>query len=390
MYYLGECYANGYGTTRNLQTAIEWYNKAADEDDTKGEFALAQLYLAGNGVEKDSITATELLLHSAAGGFCTPERMWNGKKGYGKALTKLIELTKLSNSPNHHFFLAMLGCYYHSIDDYSNAEKYYKLSVEENSALGVIELGLMYYYIVVNQPYEGELDYPLPYNDKRLGDFMYLEGWRNSDNTSVVEYLKTKKWSDNDNAIYWMEKAINYGYGSFSYGVDGFCVYDHILFLLNDSISGYGNYDKALDIAYKCLTDTTASRYEGALTAISFSGRNDITVREIDILTNLYDFYTKSKDLDSYKRKYVLQVINSGLGYCYYKGYGVEKNYNKAFRYLLDGAELGDAEAMRLLAACYRYGRGTAVNRSKENEWVEKAANCGDDKAKKIIERRGR
>ncbi len=390
MFYLGECYANGYGTTRNLQTAIEWYNKAADEDDTKGEYALAQLYLTGNGVEKDSIIATELLLHSAAGGFCTPHSMWNSKKGYDKALKKLIELTKINNSQDHHYFLAMLGCYYFSIDDYWNAEKYFKMAIDENSALGIVELGIMYYYIVVNQPHEGELNYPSPYKDKRLGDFMELEGWRHSDNDSVIEYLKTKKWSNVDNVVYWMEKAINYGYGSFTYGPDGFCIYDHILFLLNDSISGYGDDDKAFEIAYKCLTDSMASRYEGALAAISLIGRNSVSEKEIDVLTKLYVYYVKSVGMETYKRKYVLQIINSGLGYCYYKGLGVERNYHIAFRYLSKGAELGGCEAMRLLAACYRYGRGTKVNRIKEKEWVDKAAECGDDKAKKIKERRKR
>ena len=80
----------------------------------------------------------------------------------------------------------------------------------------------------------------------------------------------------------------------------------------------------------------------------------------------------------------------AGLGKCYYKGLGTTKNYNQAFKYLLEAANNGDCESMRLLAACYRYGRGTAANRTKENEWVEKAAKCGDDKAKKIKERRGR
>ena len=80
----------------------------------------------------------------------------------------------------------------------------------------------------------------------------------------------------------------------------------------------------------------------------------------------------------------------AGLGYCYYKGLGTTKNYNQAFKYLLEAANNDDCESMRLLAACYRYGRGTTANRTKENEWVDKAAKCGDDKAKKIKERRER
>lgn len=135
--------------------------------------------------------------------------------------------------------------------------------------------------------------------------------------------------------------------------------------------------------------DTTASRYEGALSTITISGKTNVTEKEISILLKLREFYAKSENLEEYKKKFVLQVVNSGLGYCYYKGIGVERNYKKAFGFLLEGAELGDGDAMRLLAACYRYGRGTQINKSKDKEWTTKAAQSGDERAKKLAELRG-
>lgn len=384
MYYLGECYANGYGTTRNLQTAIEWYNKAADEDDTKGEYALAQLYLTGNGVEKDSIVATKLLLHSAAGGFCTPGRMWNGKKGYGKALTKLTELTRLSNSPNHHYFLAMLGCYYHSIDDYSNAEKYYKLSVEENSALGVIELGLMYFYISANAP-----NYEVPGYDETDDDYyLGLESWKMENNDSVASYLKHKHWTDTDNETYWLEKAITYGFGNFQYGAMGYTIYDHLLYAYVDGIGSRRDLDRAVDIAALCISDTTVQYgHYKAYNILSYAlDKPELQNKVFKTYQELYLLPLNSND----RSKECRTLSAAGLGYCYYKGLGTTKNYNQAFKYLLEAANNDDCESMRLLAACYRYGRGTTANRTKENEWVDKAAKCGDDKAKKIKERRER
>lgn len=385
MFYLGECYANGYGVIRNLQTAIEWYNKAADEDDMKGEYALAQLYLTGNGVEKDSIIATELLLHSAAGGFCTPGRMWNGKKGYGKALTKLTDLTRLSNSPNHHYFLAMLGCYYHSINDYSNAEKYYKLSVEENSALGVIELGLMYFYISANAP-----NYEVPGYDETEEDNSYLglESWKMENNDSVASYLKHKHWTDTDNETYWLERAISYGFGNFQFGAMGYTVYDHLLYAYVDGIGSKRNFDRAIDIAVLCISDTTVqyASYNAHNTLSYALGKPELQNKVYKTYQELYQRPLNSND----RSKECRILAAAGLGFCYYKGLGTTKNYNQAFKYLLEAANNGDCESMRLLAACYRYGRGTAANRTKENEWVEKAAKCGDDKAKKIKERRGR
>ena len=381
MYYLGECYANGYGVGKNLQTAIEWYRKAADEDDTRGEFALAQLYLSGQGLEKDSIIATELLLHSAAGGFCTPGRMWNGKKGYSKALNKLIDLTKLYNSPNHHYFLAMLGCYYHSIDDYRNAERYYKMAVEEDGALGVIELGLMYFYISANAPgYEvpgyGESDD----FDNCLG----LESYKMENNDSVVSYLKRKQWSENDNETYWLEKAIEYGYGDFTYGSMGYSIYDHLLYAYVDGIGSRRNLERAVDIATLGLLNCSGVYNSQGSLEIALS-KPELQGKVFQAYKMVYERYCN--DVNDNNR-WCLTCSVAGLGKCYYKGLGTNKNYNQAFKYLLKAAIDNDCESMRLLAACYRYGRGTAANKTKENEWVNKAAKCGDEKAKKIKERR--
>lgn len=381
MFYLGECYANGYGVARNLQTAIEWYKKASDEDDMRGEFALAELYLTGKGVEKDTIIATDLLLHSAAGGLCSPDQMWNAKVGYSKALNKLIDLTKLHNSPSHHYFLAMLGCYYHSLDDYWNAEKYYKMAVEEKSALGVIELGLMYFYIMANAP-----GYTVPGydDDDDFENILGLESYKMWNNDSVVSYLKKKKWSENDNETFWLEKAIEYGYGNFTYGSMGYSIYDHLLYAYVDGIGSKRNLGRAVDIATLGLLNCSG--------VYNSQGSLEIALRTPELQDKVFQaykiVYEKHCSNVNEENRWCYTCSIAGLGKCYYKGFGVDKNYKLAFKYLSEAAENDDCESMRLLAACYRYGRGTTVNKSKDNEWVNKAAKCGDDKAKKIKEKR--
>lgn len=380
MYYLGECYANGYGTTKNLQTAIEWYNKAADDDDTKGEYALALLYLAGKGVEKDSIVATELLLRSATGGFCTPSHMWNGKKGYSKALNKLIELSKINNSSYHHFYMAMLGCYYHSINDFWNAEKYYKLAVK-GCSLGVIELGLMYFYISANAP-----NYTVPTNyEDNVDDEYYLglESWKIVNNDSVANYLKKKQWTETDNETYWLEKAIDCGYGDFTYGPMPYSIYEHLLFAYVDGIGSKRNIDRAIDIAAQCLADTTIQfeHYQAHNTLSYALNKPELQNKVFKTYQKLYQLQQNDNN-DRSKKCHTLSA--AGMGFCYYKGLGTEKNYNLAFKYLSEAANNNDCESMRLLAACYRFGRGTSACKAKENEWLNKAADCGDEQAEEI------
>jgi len=59
------------------QEALEYYNKAADQGDPRGELGLAKLYAAGKAVKQDTAKATELLKRAA-------------EKDYGEALKAIV------------------------------------------------------------------------------------------------------------------------------------------------------------------------------------------------------------------------------------------------------------------------------------------------------------
>ena len=92
---------------------------------------------------------------------------------------------------------------------------------------------------------------------------------------------------------------------------------------------------------------------------------------------------------------YYMKAIEKGnikalgrIGDMYYYGRYVEKDFNKAFKYLKEAAEAKSypsAHAMRLLSACYRYGLGTKIDVEKEKYWLEEAAKHKDDKAMVIM-----
>lgn len=391
MYNLGVCYANGYGVKKSIEKALEWYKKSSDKNDANAEYALALLLLEGNGVEKDSITAADWLLHSAGGGYCEPSQLhsfYDAKKVNQKAKTKLLELSKLSDSPNQHYFLAMTGCLYDAMQDYFTAEKYYKLAINQGSYLGIIELGLMYFYIAANTPslysnYNLEID-----EDE---EWPRLESYMFEDNTPCLEYVKTKEWTEQDNVAYWLEKAINNGFGSFQYGVMPYDLYTHLLFVYVEGIGMQVNYEKAIDAVYACLTDTTYDStieyYEHQEATLELIGKNPHYYTK---LYNTYNRLLKYVQENHNAKEIAKKIAIGGLGECYYKGYGVEKDYNKAFSYLSEAVKYDNCKSMGLLAGCYRYGRGTQESQSKDKEWSSKAEKCGYEKAKRLAEIRGK
>ena len=68
----------------------------------------------------------------------------------------------------------------------------------------------------------------------------------------------------------------------------------------------------------------------------------------------------------------------SGLGYCYYRGYGVEENNEEAVKWFRLAAKQGIADAQYYLGMCLYYGWGTAQDDAEAAEWFRKAAEQGD------------
>jgi len=66
------------------------------------------------------------------------------------------------------------------------------------------------------------------------------------------------------------------------------------------------------------------------------------------------------------------------LGFCYYYGNGVERDYAKAFELFSEGAEKGCAYAMYWIGQCYHLGDGVEQEMPTAIEWNRKAAAKGN------------
>jgi uncharacterized protein len=98
-------------------------------------------------------------------------------------------------------------------------------------------------------------------------------------------------------------------------------------------------------------------------------------------LGNLYRFGKEVpqnfKEATKYYIKGVAQNDNECktlLAYMYYKGLGIQQDYEKSFLLYKESAEMGNESSMYFLGICYKNGYGTAANKVLANEWLQKAA----------------
>jgi TPR repeat protein len=61
------------------------------------------------------------------------------------------------------------------------------------------------------------------------------------------------------------------------------------------------------------------------------------------------------------------------LGYCFYKGIGIQKDLNKAFSLFNQAANQNIADAMVFLSLCYLYGQGVEQNDEFAIDWLNKS-----------------
>lgn len=90
------------------------------------------------------------------------------------------------------------------------------------------------------------------------------------------------------------------------------------------------------------------------------------------LLSNGYETAVKTKNNDE------IRSNANTIGYCYYNGYGVPKDMNKAMEWFSISAEAGNKTAMDNLGVIYYYGNnGVTKDYNKAYYWCTKAAKAG-------------
>jgi TPR repeat protein len=110
MYYVGNCYMNGDGLTKNAEQALKWYKLAAGKNNAHAQWSLAQCYRTGKGTTVNYDQALYWYAESLS-------------KGYGRTFKQLIT-DSIPNSPFATYAKGMKAYY---DKDYDAALKYFKV-----------------------------------------------------------------------------------------------------------------------------------------------------------------------------------------------------------------------------------------------------------------------
>lgn len=79
---LGRCYESGLGVEQNMETAMQWYTLAAEQNDMEAQLLLAYAYQSGIGVPQDGAQALQWMRRAAEGGL--PEAAYALSQYYAK------------------------------------------------------------------------------------------------------------------------------------------------------------------------------------------------------------------------------------------------------------------------------------------------------------------
>jgi S1-C subfamily serine protease len=122
-------------------------------------------------------------------------------------------------------------------------------------------------------------------------------------------------------------------------------------------------------------TGETISRRISEINTLASLGSDRALLRISWLLTtpNYRDYTSALRALERLKDRTPpkdLHRLNYMYALLYFNGFGVEKDYNKAFQYARDGAYQGNSACYTLMAAAFQQGKGVSKNFSLSYAWL--------------------
>ena len=141
-----------WGLTRNFDEGLKWYQKAAEQNDARGQAMLGQMYEAAWGVEKNYAEAIRWFQKSAAQGDAFGQfkvgLMYEGGCTVERDYNYAVRWYQLSAEGGEVLGQAKLGLMYENGwgvgKDYTQAVKWYRKSAEQGNPIAQLRLGQMY------------------------------------------------------------------------------------------------------------------------------------------------------------------------------------------------------------------------------------------------------
>ena len=387
MEYLGYANLTGTGCDRNEDEAFKWYFRSVEAGNDHAKTGLADCFYYGYGTKKndelalkyyeETIDQDENVVLHIANIYFYSDKLQN----YNKAYNLYNRIFKLNIPQVYHNIATM---YYYGLDlqqDYQEAYKLYNKAAELSYAPSINDLGCMTMeglgceanMAEAFRLFQEAAKYDLAEAYKNLGD-CYLNGLgtKQDSKKAASSYRKSANLGSSDGAyelahmfdlgddidiseseaIKWYEFASNLGNAKaqselarhyyFGYGVK------------KDNEKTFNYYKKAAESGYAPAMYELARCYHNG-TGTEYDEENALI------------WYKKSAELDN------IDALLE-MGKIYEHGYTVEQNMEEAFKCYEKAYQLGNAKGLLSMAKCYLYGIGVEKNVQLAFETYKKAA----------------
>jgi len=152
-YQLAHCYYSGNGVAKNLETAVQWYRKAAEQDYVSAQDSLGDCYYSGNGVAKDLVEAVKWYRKAAEQDYAWAQislgNCYHSGNGVAKNLETAVQWYRKAAEQGNASAQNGLGvCYYSGNGVAKNLETavlWYRKAAEQGYAWAQNNLGDCYY-----------------------------------------------------------------------------------------------------------------------------------------------------------------------------------------------------------------------------------------------------
>ena len=326
LYLLGYMYQTGSGGTKDIEQAVSYYRKSAEQGFADAQLALSLCYYHGNGVKQDYSQAANWMRKAAE----------QGNEDAKKYLPQVEALLKEQQSSED--------------SEESDFQKYISAAKQGDAKAQYMIAFCFYKGDGVNQDLTQAVSWWRKAANQGIAEAQYMLGLCYHNGKGVSQ--------DYAQAASWWRKAADLGDADAQNNLGSCYYYGHGVTL--DYAQAVYWYRKALEQGQPNAKDNLANA-EAKLKEQQSSEESE---------ESMYQQYITAAKQGNAGAQYI-------IGYCYIKGEEVTKDAAQAVSWFRKAADQGLAEAQNALGVCYYGGEGVKEDYAQTASWFRKSADQG-------------
>ena len=356
MHQLGDRYQKGDGVEQDMEEAVEWWKKAAEQGDVSATHNVGVYYYE----HEDLPNAKEYLKKAISLGFLdsyyTLAFCYLHNAAVEGNVQKGIDCLEAAAKKGHLESQWQLACIYHDgiygTKDLDKARYWLDKCLEAEYPMA--------HYAMAGSLVHGDM-YP-----KDLGKALehYRKAVELGCHDADEDYISLR-WYGNDGVEANREEVINV-YKQLAESCDAVAWYNLYCFYADETYEGHDN-----DLAADYLQRSADAGYAEAIFQMGIQHWQEGLFHADH--KKAFQYFVQAAQMGHVEAR-------TWLGYCYKFGYGIDKDINKAIELFTSAVEEGSRDAVRYLVSLYLYGEEGILkpDNDKALEVLQPYKDCGD------------